>query len=440
MLAVMRDSQVPLEDRIDMAAAAAPFVHVRPDPVRRERPDPLDPDNRTGDHPDPGDLKFISLDAKTNGGEGEGLSPLDFLLGAMADPAASARERLKAAKVAARYKHAFGERAKVPNTIVVEDKFGFKVDAELARAERDDRLREHRLGQFRPRTAEGIAAKGQLEQIAKRREERLARLKFPDGYTYGDRQVDEKRLGELYAKRLSRKRLTPEEEAEEAHLAVRVLNPEATKPPVVTIPSSFDKYKMEWPMTRMVELEERVIAGVSDPAEEEELRQLRSHHPEIAADVDRLDNLYNYWVRQEREKAEKSGSAWMDARDSAHWMDARDAAHWMDARNAAQEKCKGLRDPRKMLNLQELREGPRRRILELETFRFDEVLTTEEADELEDLHRRYPENAAKAKNMVVRRLSATDYGPIKNGEWPRIWTLPADDARSRTPRPSSPDR
>jgi hypothetical protein len=67
---------------------------------------------------------------------------LDFLLGAMADPAASARERLKAAKVAARYKHAVGEQAKAPNTIVVEDKFGFKVDPELARAERDDRLRE----------------------------------------------------------------------------------------------------------------------------------------------------------------------------------------------------------------------------------------------------------------------------------------------------------
>jgi hypothetical protein len=46
MLALMRDPQVPLEDRIGMAAAAAPFVHVRPDPVRKEAPDPLDPHNR----------------------------------------------------------------------------------------------------------------------------------------------------------------------------------------------------------------------------------------------------------------------------------------------------------------------------------------------------------------------------------------------------------
>jgi hypothetical protein len=297
MLAVMRDSQVPLQDRIDMAAAAAPFVHVRPDPVRRERGDPLDPDDRTGVHPDPGDLKFACLDAKPNGGEGEGLSPLDFLLGAMADPAASARERLKAAKVAARYKHPYGERAKAPNTIVVEDKFGFKVEPELARAERDDCLRERRLTHFRPRTAEGIVAKAQLEQIEKRREERRAQVNFPDGYTYCDRQVDQRRLGDLYSKRSSRKGLTPEEEAEEAHLAARVLNPKKVEPEPPSLPRSH--WNMEWPMTRIAELEELVVAGESVPAQEDELKDLRSRYPEMAAEVDKLDHWYRYRRCQE---------------------------------------------------------------------------------------------------------------------------------------------
>ena len=38
MLAWMRDPQVPIDLRLDMAAAAAPFVHARPRPPSRGRP------------------------------------------------------------------------------------------------------------------------------------------------------------------------------------------------------------------------------------------------------------------------------------------------------------------------------------------------------------------------------------------------------------------
>src|SRR5215467_4645099 len=58
MLALMRDPQVPLDDRIDLAAKAAPFVHARPAPVRKSD-----------------DLKFAKQQAKpgaANGGGGEG--------------------------------------------------------------------------------------------------------------------------------------------------------------------------------------------------------------------------------------------------------------------------------------------------------------------------------------------------------------------------------
>jgi hypothetical protein len=242
---------------------------------------------------------------------------LDFLLGVMADPAATPRQRVKAAGVAARYKHPYANGADLPGLIVVEDKFGFKVDPELAGAERDDRRRESRLEGVRKGSAEAKAAEPELEQIRKRRAERVALVKFPDGYTYADRQRDERRLGQLHSKRLSRKKLTPEEDAEEAHLAVRILNPESDKPNVVTIPPSLNKHKMEWPMTRMVELEERALAGDTTGAEEDELQDLRSRHPEIAADVDRLDHRYNYCVRREREKAEKAGSRSLEAYQAA---------------------------------------------------------------------------------------------------------------------------
>jgi hypothetical protein len=42
MLALMRDSQVPLHLRLDMAAAAAPLVHGRPRASRRDRPHPME--------------------------------------------------------------------------------------------------------------------------------------------------------------------------------------------------------------------------------------------------------------------------------------------------------------------------------------------------------------------------------------------------------------
>jgi len=426
MLALMRDPQAPLDLRIEMAATAAPFVHARPEPARKKRPDPLDLRDWLGDT---ADLKFGNFEAKptANGGGGEGggeggwLSPLDFLLGVMADSTATPRQRVKAAAVAARYKHAYAHAlgTNAPTVLVVEDKFGFKVDPELARAERDDSVREDRLRATsymrKEDSVEAKVAKQELEQIGKRRSERVAVVKFPAGYIYSDREADQARLRQFYSKRLSRKKLTPEEEAEEAHLAVRVLNPEAAKPKVVAVPW-LDKYKMEWPMTRMVELEERVLAGDTTAADEEELKDLRSSHPEIAADVDRLDHWYNYCVRQEREKGEKAG------------------LHWMEAYRAAKDKCKQLKNPRKMVDLRELREGPHARIRELETLRFDQILTPEEADELEEWHRRYPQLAEKTRKFVVRRLIdhqvnreamrriGYNPGPIEEDGWPRCRT------------------
>lgn len=56
MLALMRDPQVPLDDRIEIAGTAAPYVHARPEPVRKKL---LDLRDRLGCPGDTGDLKFF---------------------------------------------------------------------------------------------------------------------------------------------------------------------------------------------------------------------------------------------------------------------------------------------------------------------------------------------------------------------------------------------
>jgi uncharacterized protein YnzC (UPF0291/DUF896 family) len=214
----------------------------------------------------------------------------------MGDPAASPRQRVKAAAVAARYTHARAGVPGAPTVIVVDDKFDFKVDPEVARAERDDRVREATLKANwykRKSSYEKKAGDQELEQIGKRRAERLALVKFLDGYTSVDREADQKRLNELYSKRRSRKKLAPEEDAEEAHLAVRVLHPEVKK---------FDpglrwscQIYIEWPTTRIAELDERVVGGETlTAAEEAERQNLRRQYPQSAAEADTLDHRFRY--------------------------------------------------------------------------------------------------------------------------------------------------
>jgi hypothetical protein len=315
MLALMRDSQVPLNMRIDIAATAASYVHAKPEPARNKRSDSVDLPDRTGDTED---LRFQKLEAKP-AADGT-LSPLDILLAVMNDPSATPRQRVKAAGVAARYKHPPAGAPDAPTVIVVEDKFGFKVDPELARAERDDRLRAKWLDESGFRFEEGSdeekAVKEKWAQIRKRRAERLALLQYPQGYLADDLAKDCKRLEELMKTRIERKKLTPEEDAEEAHLATRVasyqLNPELLGKAGIR------------------DLEERSAIGLQlTAAEEQELRDLRKRYPELAAEIDLLDLRYMHYWGRELEKARKAGLGW------------KTAVH------QARDLCVGLRDPSK---------------------------------------------------------------------------------------------
>src|SRR4029077_15622933 len=169
----------------------------------------------------------------------------------------------------------------------------------------------------------------------------------------------------------SRKKLTPEEDAEEVHLAVRVLSPEAV---VVLSPEAAKEaelhlfgMKIEWPTSRIAELDERVVGGETlTAAEEAERQDLRRRHPDSAAQADRLDHRYRYWYHKETAIAENAGK------------------NLFDALQAAGDKCKKLRDPTKIERAVNALEE---KIRQLETLRFDKILTPEEADELEELHR-----------------------------------------------------
>jgi hypothetical protein len=131
-----------------------------------------------------------------------------------------------------------------------------------------------------------------------------------------------------------------------------------------------------------------------------------------------IDHRYRYWNRKEFEIAEKSGMK------------------WSDAVQAARDKCQPLRDPTKVASAS-LPDDLHHKIYQLETLRFDNILTPEEADELEELHRRYPDRAEKTREGVVQRLSydqdnrearrrtGYDPGPIKEDGWPRFRTGPA---------------
>jgi uncharacterized protein YnzC (UPF0291/DUF896 family) len=192
---------------------------------------------------------------------------------------------------------------------------------------------------------------------------------------------------------------------------------------------NFGPFEIEWPATRIAELDERIVGGETlTAAEETERQDLRRRYPQDAAKADRLDHLYLYSVRKEAERADpadiSSGNAYV----------------------TAGAKCERLKDPTK-ISYVDLSGSILTKIRRFESLRFDGLLTPEEAKELDELHRLYPRRAEQVRNFINRRLSEDaqqrvyrrqsghDSGPIEQGKWPRPWTSPADNARSRTPEP-----
>jgi hypothetical protein len=316
MLALMRDSQVPLDLRIDAAAASASLVHARPKAPRDRRPHPMEIRRRRakaaiGDAAESahsgGEPKSAGLDggpstgsgvqekpAGGNGGEkqvvaGEGktqanlstiasqavrgcdfsggdcsrLDPLSFLLGVMHDEAATPRERFKAARIAARYQHKPPARP----VHLVEDEFGFKIDPAVAKAVAAIKAG---CGTAAPaNTADARSGDARLRDD-------IDTIKCPDCYGSLDLLRDEARLKQFWAGRGPRAKLRPEEAAERDYLMTRT--------------EVYRASGRHHAWCRMAQLGHyRALGYTLSDGQRAELERLRAQFPTVAQQVDGID-------------------------------------------------------------------------------------------------------------------------------------------------------
>ena len=239
LLCVMRDPNAPLELRIKMAQAAAPFVHPKPGrgnlgqsatngdggsdaTAHTQNGSQINSRNNGMDSPNP---------AATEGPTNLNLSPLDFLFGLMRDPNSPIERRLKVAQAAAPFVHSkpgtFDPAAIAP-TIDAEDKFA--VDPAIARALRDDLQRLDELVR-KKYASNGVpltnADVKEQAEIRARVAEAATSIRCPAGYDTRQARNDRDRLHKLSCKRMSPPScgggvLNDEEDAEEAQLMARM--------------------------------------------------------------------------------------------------------------------------------------------------------------------------------------------------------------------------
>jgi hypothetical protein len=325
MLGLMRDPKVPIDVRIDMAVSAAPFVHTRP---KGAGPKPLERMAVTSRYEGPAEITIRRMDAKLSSAEsgaaaGANLSPVDFLLGVMMDPEATPGQRIKAARVATRYKHTHPRPEEMP--IIVEDPYGFSFDAAAAKALRDDNVRSFQLRQERGRRVRfrEILPDPSPEEVKlqARIDERVKTLQCPavSGYGHDECNRDQNRLRSLGGKRSwppPNNILTEAEDAEEVHLMARVAAfpalPETlawkriheldSKSRGAEALSAAERGELEELLkhhpalletlvkSRLLELDIRSRRGTLSGAEQSEFDELRKHHPEHVYNEDEDDD------------------------------------------------------------------------------------------------------------------------------------------------------
>jgi hypothetical protein len=277
MLALMRDPQVPLNLRLDMAAAAAPFVHARPRPPDHSGSYPMElrarraktaAQNRGANGAPAGREESPSLQPALSDGEekptlqqrlpdepekvgfiggGEAVivrlasagpqaaerfeirspGPLDFLMAVMIDPEAAPRQRMRAAKVAVRYKHKLADWERPAE--LVEDEFGFKIDPAVATRIREiagecDSLArtgepDLGLGTRRDVSPEDVQ---KHKTLVKQLHEQIATIECPTVYGWADLHNDEIRLNEIGEQASKHRKMPADLDAEEAYLTARI--------------------------------------------------------------------------------------------------------------------------------------------------------------------------------------------------------------------------
>jgi hypothetical protein len=210
----MRDTNLPLEDRFTAAHAALPLVHPKLTSGRGTA-------SASGKHK----LTFEDINVMVDETgltiatttQGADLTPLDFFLTVMRDPDAPFPLRTKAARIVAPFVHPKPSAREAD--LVIDDPFGFVIDPVAARELRDADWRNdliwrnsYRLDRKRIRMTPTCNLEIALGQSTH----------CPKEYTSADAAADKVRMERLRQKYFSPSGLTPEEDAEEAHLFGRI--------------------------------------------------------------------------------------------------------------------------------------------------------------------------------------------------------------------------
>jgi hypothetical protein len=210
LLGLMRNQGLPMALRIDMAATAAPLFHAKPKAVagngRSER--------KRGED----EIELVAKPRSDEGASEEGISPLEFLQSVMTDPTTPPQLRIRAARIAAPFKHGKPiEPAADTAEVISKDKYGFEVDQGFAR-----KLRDLVIAQWRT-----WYSQKEDEDLNSRVSELRKKLPRPP-MSYGDAQAtgDKFRMIEFFADRLTQKhqvKLSAEEDAAISHACFRFL-------------------------------------------------------------------------------------------------------------------------------------------------------------------------------------------------------------------------
>jgi hypothetical protein len=232
MLGLMRNCDLPVADRFAAAQAALPLVHAK---VSTGKTNAAASGEYGYDRCDVNVKQKSESTARVTPSRETGngiphsaksaeLSPLDFFLEVMRSPDVPIDVRQRAARIAAPFVHPKPASRKA--TLVINDPYGFVVDPEAARVLRDAYRRHFRLYQ----TIHMRGWDDRQHWEALHRYQELERslgesTECPVCYTSVDEHEDLERRDELFKKWKRGKRpyqLTPEEDAEEAHLYGRI--------------------------------------------------------------------------------------------------------------------------------------------------------------------------------------------------------------------------
>jgi hypothetical protein len=384
MLGLMRDPNVPTDLRLEMAVAAAPFFHAKPQAPPRVRTNAMgsSPIKSSPDFTQPKMEEELKAAERPGENDGADVSPLQFLLQVMNDPDATPRQRIKAARVAARYKHVPAPPDKQPGV----DEYGFAISRTLADAIKEDWLALDGLGvssKEAPRRAEILFRQAKRDEY----------LRCPSSYSP---EADEKRLRDLVPYRQPRK-LSKAEETELAFVMARLTASKAAfnRSPEGQLQRRMDDLQYKRSVANN-ERNRRVGLTREEGKELDELLKRRLGSP-----IFRIED---------EPKGPQAAAGVMLAPDSEMEELAPTVWELMEQQKAREEelierrKAEGHPDPWDG-------KAPTKTIHDLERRRYlDEELTPEEKEELQELAGLYPDAVEKMRVLVQRRYCGTKRG------------------------------